>query len=227
MFAFQDVQLKPKSPNLDLLPLKWCPEEGWTSKLLEHSEALPNTITLLTFNVMKEKIHLEERVEALTKLITQHKPHFIAIQENTYTFNCLLQESEVMKKNYYVNPFDGQGPGFRTSILSVVPPIRLTKVDLNRSRVSVIGVYNWGDEVFVVGSAHLTSGNNVNGRRQEIEKLQKELLERQGDTYIAMGDFNTNKSEETLSIEKNGFKDLWLILGLHPQAGPRLGKFRI
>eukprot|EP01126_Amoeba_proteus_P050993 TRINITY_DN6066_c0_g1_i11.p1 TRINITY_DN6066_c0_g1~~TRINITY_DN6066_c0_g1_i11.p1 ORF type:complete len:102 (+),score=17.25 TRINITY_DN6066_c0_g1_i11:259-564(+) len=83
---------------------------------------------------MKEKIHLEERVEALTKLITQHKPHFIAIQENTYTFNCLLQESEVMKKNYYVNPFDGTD--FNFLVFSFPPIVASASPKRSGARVS-------------------------------------------------------------------------------------------
>jgi len=211
-----DVKLKKREPaTLDVNILNWNKiTQTWESHLsgqssIEQKSEDVEELILMSFNIMKETIHLEERMGALIDIIQVHFPHFIAFQENNNQHYQIFLNSSFIREHYYLSDFTGQNCGFKCTLWSRIYPLQLTKLEAH-NRPFLIGVYpvnRIGN--ICVSSVHLTSGNNASKRQQQIKYIYQELLSRSSHSFL-MGDCNACQSEDDLSLQQQDFLDSWL-----------------
>jgi len=95
------VRLRPVDKDtIDLTPQLW---DGSSWKISpvneEESSASTKRLTFLSFNLMKEKEYLVQRMNALLTIIEKYSPDFIAFQENTEKHNEILTSHNFIQKN--------------------------------------------------------------------------------------------------------------------------------
>lgn len=125
-------KLKPVDPPiLELCPLIYRFGSWEETTLAPVGESLiDGPFTILSMNLMKEDKFSEQRMKGLIAIISKHRPHFLAFQENLSHLEKWFRSDPFLQTNYLLSPFKGQGAGFKCSLWShnSMPPTRLTKV---------------------------------------------------------------------------------------------------
>lgn len=168
-------------------------------------------LTCLSFNLRKESDHLEARMAALLILVECIDPDFICLQENTARHEALLSTSAFIQERYVRSPFDGQGPGFKVSLYSKLPFEDLVLYHL-RGRPCVTGFVTIEGRKVAVSSVHLTSGRNAGIRQKQLALLYEKT--RDCETSLVFGDMNACQPGDDVSVNQEGFVDVWP--ALHP-----------
>lgn len=112
---------------------------------------------------------------------------------------------------YVRSPFDGQGPGFKVSLYSKLPFEDLVLYHL-RGRPCVTGFVTIEGRKVAVSSVHLTSGRNAGIRQKQLALLYGKT--RDCETSLVFGDMNACQPGDDVSVNQEGFVDVWP--ALHP-----------
>lgn len=203
--------------------------EGWRAWTCasESSDVCPvlDTLRVLSFNIMKERQDLAERMGNLLQLVESLDPDFICLQENTVHHDRFLASSPLLQR-YWRSTFQGQDHGFKVSLYSKLRFHELWLYDL-KGRPCVTGFIELRPDVasrplrLAVSSVHLTSGNNAGIRGEQLRLLHAQTLA--CETSLIAGDFNACLAEDDSSVGHGGYLDAWPALHGSSPGTTRVG----
>lgn len=169
-------------------------------------------------------------MDALLALLMVEQPDVICLQENTLAHEKKLLSSGFLRERYFMSSLEGQGPGFKVSLLSTFP-LFLVLASL-QGRPCVLGETRIeGGKSLCFASVHLTSGNNAGIRRMQLFELYE--IVRGCDIVVIAGDCNMKGELEDRVCNAQGFTDCWVKVAKNkndPEGVTRIsekGKFRL
>ena len=185
------------------------------------------TLSVLSFNVAKEKQQLEARMDALATLVADHEPDLVMLQElsdnkaNKFAAAGSLVLLQERLQGMYDFPdaaaFALQGRGFKVAILvrRREPPLRLEELRVvllgtSRRPAMLAACHMPTGETIAVASCHLSPDFNVAERAAQILQLHGELKGCGCEAELIAGDTNMSElDKDAVASVKDGFVDCW------------------
>jgi endonuclease/exonuclease/phosphatase family metal-dependent hydrolase len=185
------------------------------------------TLSVLSFNVAKEKQQLEARMNALATLVADHQPDLVMLQElsdnkaNKFAAAGSLILLQERLQGRYDFPdaaaFALQGRGFKVAILvrRREPPLRLEELRVvllgtSRRPAMLAACHMPTGETIAVASCHLSPDFNVAERAAQILQLHGELKGCGCEAELIAGDTNMSElDKDAVASVKDGFVDCW------------------
>lgn len=171
-----------------------------------------NAIKLLTYNVWFSDEYIEERAEALFKILNESDADIIALQEVTYHFLQLILMQDWIRKDYFISDFKGDTFGsYGVLLLSrfSIKELSLHQLATHMERQLLLAEFVINDQSFKVATVHLESmKDSVDIRAEQLEAIFPLLAS--ADNSVLMGDFNFCSSNKVESANINDdYIDLW------------------
>jgi tyrosyl-DNA phosphodiesterase 2 len=200
-----------------LSPGKFDPEKGiWTTKVHKEANFTAPELTVLTFNVCFTDHYLQERCEALLRIVEGCDADVICLQEVTSAYLKYILNQEWVRANYYVSDYTGGTiQRYGVLLLSRIPIVSLMLHDLPSimGRKLLVAELRINNQIVKIATVHLESGGKLYAfaRAPQLELIFSSLANSK--QAILMGDFNFCSSwrEENAKIDRN-YQDMWAVL---------------
>ena len=199
-----------------LKPRKFSKTKGsWRAEKNTDTFIAGTTLTLVTFNVWFETYHIQERYEALLRILRDCDADLIGLQEVTPSFLKIILAEEWVKDNFYVSDHKGKTVDpYGVILLSRFPIQTLTLYDLPTYmyRKLLVADLNINGQNIKVATVHLESHKISSPFRAKQLSVIFPILS-EGEHSVLMGDFNFCSSwdEENANID-TAYQDMWSVL---------------
>jgi endonuclease/exonuclease/phosphatase family metal-dependent hydrolase len=207
---------------------EWSRQSSTTTSESNKLKTL-NTVTLNVlfdkWNGKDYKTHIaypEERHNDTIKKLGEMGADIITLNEVTESFLKKLEESEWVRKDYYLSESTKTKGGLSTIhpfgnlILTKLPPQRTYCISVqNLKRPVVAATFTVNSKMFSVSSIHLSAHDKNADKRKSQLKMVKNFLDRiigSGIPHLLQGDFNLHSEEESEQLEGLNLTDAWSTL---------------
>ena len=175
--------------------------------------AEPQTLSIVSYNVLERPLHRQERIPALLKVLEQAQADVYLLQEVTPWFAAELT-SQPWTKGYRQVEIAGEPlPQGQFFVLSRWPVVGAALVEMptNLGRCGLVVDLDIGGRRWRMGNVHLDSMlEDGPVRAQQLQAMFAAL--RGPDEALLVGDFNFGDGEPESSALEPGFVDAWKLV---------------
>lgn len=189
---------------------------GWTPVVHELGNSFPESLRLVTYNVLcdaheKELIKTHLRIPAIVTQLKHSEADIIVLQEvTTPLLHALLQEPWV-RQMYISAGSEGAQSEPQGILILARSAFTLSTYACSLHKQFLVGHWIFHQQQFHLAALHLTSNRSKTAalsRRKQLQAVLDYLQTLTGDAVIA-GDCNSREEDLFLETAAQGFEDIW------------------